>query len=103
MPHCLPGLFNALNGLGAGGRVESQTSSTANAVLYATFAVSAFFAGYLSTVFFLFLETHNANPCSRSLNNKIGSRLTLLLGTSGYVLYIGSYLYEVRDFSKEDN
>jgi len=27
-----------------------------------------------------------------SINNKLGSRLTLLLGTTGYSLYIGSYL-----------
>ncbi|KAH6917687.1 major facilitator superfamily domain-containing protein [Coprinopsis sp. MPI-PUGE-AT-0042] len=67
-----PGLFNALNGLGGGGRVETGTSATANAVLYGAFTVSAFFAG--------------------SINNKLGSRLTLLLGTVGYVLYIGSYL-----------
>lgn len=67
-----PGLFNALNGLGGGGRIETETGATANAVLYAAFAVSAFFAG--------------------SINNKIGSRYTLLLGTAGYVIYIGSYL-----------
>ena len=42
-----PGLFNALNGLGAGGQVDSTTSANANAVVYATFAFSAFFAGYL--------------------------------------------------------
>jgi MFS family permease len=67
-----PGLFNALNGLGAGGQVSSKTSANANSSLYAMFAVSAFFAG--------------------SINNKLGSRLTLLLGSTGYALYIGSYL-----------
>ncbi|KAF6765903.1 MFS general substrate transporter [Ephemerocybe angulata] len=67
-----PGLFNALNGLGAGGQVDSKTGANANSALYSTFAVSAFFAG--------------------SINNKIGSRLTLLIGTAGYSLYIGSYL-----------
>jgi MFS family permease len=67
-----PGLFNALNGLGAGGQVDSTTSANSNAALYATFAFAAFFAG--------------------SINNKLGSRLTLLLGTTGYALYIGSYL-----------
>ncbi|KAL0950518.1 hypothetical protein HGRIS_007327 [Hohenbuehelia grisea] len=67
-----PGLFNALNGLGAGGQVDSATSANANAALYATFAFAAFFAG--------------------SINNKLGSRLTLLLGSTGYALYIGSYL-----------
>ncbi|THG97892.1 hypothetical protein EW026_g4204 [Hermanssonia centrifuga] len=67
-----PGLFNALNGLGAGGQVDSSTSANANSALYATFAVAAFFAG--------------------SINNVLGSKLTLLLGSCGYALYIGSYL-----------
>ncbi|GLB36694.1 putative MFS general substrate transporter [Lyophyllum shimeji] len=67
-----PGLFNSLNGLGAGGQVDATTSANANSALYATFAVSAFFAG--------------------SINNKLGSRVTLMLGTTGYALYIGSYL-----------
>ena len=40
------GLFNALNGLGAGGQVDSQTSANSNSALYATFAISAFFAGW---------------------------------------------------------
>jgi hypothetical protein len=43
-----PGLFNALNGLGAGGQVDNTTSANANAALYATFAVAAFFSGFLS-------------------------------------------------------
>jgi len=67
-----PGLFNALNGLGAGGQVDSTTSANSNATLYATFAFAAFFAG--------------------SINNQLGSRLTLLLGSTGYALYVGSYL-----------
>jgi len=67
-----PGLFNALNGLGGGGRVDETTSANSNAALYATFAFTAFFAG--------------------SINNKLGPRLTLLLGATGYSLNIGSYL-----------
>ncbi|KAF8959869.1 major facilitator superfamily domain-containing protein [Flammula alnicola] len=67
-----PGLFNALNGLGAGGQVDSTTSANANAAHYSTFAAGAFFSG--------------------SVNNKLGSRLTLLLGTTGYSLYIGAFL-----------
>lgn len=67
-----PGLFNALNGLGAGGQVDSTTSANANAALYSTFAAGAFFAG--------------------TVNNKFGPRLTLLVGSLGYGLYIGSYL-----------
>lgn len=67
-----PGLFNALNGLGGGGRVDDTTSANGNAALYSTFAAGAFFSG--------------------SVCNKLGPRLTLLLGTTGYSLYIGSYL-----------
>lgn len=67
-----PGLFNALNGLGAGGQVNPVTSANANSTLYATFAVAAFFAG--------------------SINNVLGPRLTLFLGSFGYAIYIGSYL-----------
>jgi len=66
------GLFNALNGLGAGGQVDSTTSANANSALYATFAVAAFFSG--------------------SISNKLGPRLTLLMGSAGYPLYIGSFL-----------
>ncbi len=51
-----PGLFNALNGLGAGGQVESTTSANANSTLYATFAVAAFFAG--SVYFILCCPPH---------------------------------------------
>jgi len=67
-----PGLFNALTGLGAGGQVDPTTNAKANSTLYATFAVAAFFSG--------------------SINNKLGSRITLLLGSIGYALYIGSFL-----------
>jgi hypothetical protein len=65
-------LFNAINGLGAGGQVDSKTSSNANTALYSTFAVMAFFAG--------------------SVNNVLGSRWTLVIGSFGYSLYIGSFL-----------
>jgi len=72
-----PGLFNALTGLGAGGQVDPTTSARAtsarvNTAFYATFALGAFFSG--------------------TVNNKLGSRLTLLLGSTGYALYIGSFL-----------
>lgn len=40
-----PGLFNALQGLGGGGQLDTETSANANSTLYATFAVAAFFAG----------------------------------------------------------
>lgn len=52
------------------GTEDVQLSDTANAVLYACFAIMGFFAG--------------------SVNNILGPRLTLSLGASGYSLYIGA-------------
>lgn len=45
-----PGLFNALNGLGGGGQEDAQTSANSNVSLYSTFAVTAFFAGFVTSV-----------------------------------------------------
>lgn len=44
---CCPGMFNALNGLGAGGMMASDIAlvNSANSALYACFAVVGFFAG----------------------------------------------------------
>jgi hypothetical protein len=42
-----PGLFNAVNGLGGGGQLDSKTSANSNSALYACFAGVAFFAGYV--------------------------------------------------------
>ncbi|EJD04493.1 MFS general substrate transporter [Fomitiporia mediterranea MF3/22] len=67
-----PGLFNAVTGLGGGGQIDATISANANSAVYATFAAMAFFSG--------------------TVNNKLGPRLTLLLGTLGYSLFIGSYL-----------
>ncbi|KUI55303.1 hypothetical protein VP1G_02715 [Cytospora mali] len=67
---CSVGMFSAVSGLGAGGTQDTQLSDTANAVLYGVFAVAGFFAG--------------------SVNNMLGPRLTLSIGTTGYSLYIGS-------------
>ncbi|KAH7886219.1 MFS general substrate transporter [Phlebopus sp. FC_14] len=67
-----PGMFNALTGLGGGGQVDAESASNANVALYSTFAAFSFFAG--------------------SINNKLGPRLTLFIGTMGYTLYIGSFL-----------
>ncbi|KAI0785941.1 MFS general substrate transporter [Abortiporus biennis] len=67
-----PGLYNALNGLGGGGRVDTTTNDNTNATHYATFAFFAFFAGPVSNV--------------------LGSRITLLLGSFGYALTVAAYL-----------
>lgn len=40
-----PGMFNALTGLGGGGRVNSKDQANANAALYAAFACLGFFSG----------------------------------------------------------
>ncbi|KAH7907552.1 MFS general substrate transporter [Hygrophoropsis aurantiaca] len=67
-----PGMFNALTGLGGGGKVDPTSNSNSNAALYATFAFFAFFSG--------------------SAINVLGPRLALILGTWGYSLYIASFL-----------
>ncbi|KAJ7638519.1 MFS general substrate transporter [Roridomyces roridus] len=67
-----PGLYNSLSGIGGGGQVDTTTAANANVALYSTFSVMAFFAG--------------------SVNNKLGSRLTLQLGSLGYGLYIAGFL-----------
>ncbi|KAL2293472.1 hypothetical protein FJTKL_05372 [Diaporthe vaccinii] len=67
---CSVGMFSAVQGLGAGGTQDTQLSDTANGVLYGCFAIAGFFAG--------------------SVNNMLGPRLTLSIGTTGYALYIGS-------------
>ena len=67
-----PGMFNAVNGLGAGGGVHAQDINNANTAVYATFAGVGFFCG--------------------SIANRIGLRLTLGIGGFGYFLYIASIL-----------
>lgn len=49
------------------------------------------------------MAQHNTNctfvPCTyRSINNVLGSKITLLLGSIGYAIYIGSYLYVLLPF-----
>ncbi|KAI5810151.1 major facilitator superfamily domain-containing protein [Peziza echinospora] len=67
-----PGMFNALNGLGAGGQVESSVTSNALVALYTTFAVFGFVAG--------------------TGLNYFGARPTLAFGGLGYALYSASLL-----------
>src|SRR2546423_450452 len=40
-----PGMFNAVNGLGAGGLVSAHDINKANTALYSTFSVVGFFCG----------------------------------------------------------
>ncbi|KAG5990997.1 hypothetical protein E4U43_004142 [Claviceps pusilla] len=67
---CSVGMFSAISNLGAGGIDDVQLSDVANSVLYGTFFVGGFFGG--------------------SINNMLGPRLTMSLGTTGYALYLGS-------------
>ncbi|KAH8550314.1 major facilitator superfamily domain-containing protein [Umbelopsis sp. PMI_123] len=76
---CCPGMYNALSGLGAGGRIGSDVylTDSSNAALYACFAIVGFFAG--------------------SVNNTLGPRYTLLIGSVGYVLYTASlWVYDTK-------
>ena len=67
-----PGMFNAVNGLGAGGLLDPHDVNRANIGVYATFSIVGFFAG--------------------SIANAIGLRLTLGLGGFGYCIYVASIL-----------
>jgi sugar phosphate permease len=67
-----PGMFNAVNGLGAGGQVDAKPSDNALTALYATFSVVGFFAGTFA--------------------NRLGIRITLSFGGFGYGLYVSSLL-----------
>lgn len=42
---CIPGMFNALNGLGAAGKADATTTDNANTALAVTFAVCSILAG----------------------------------------------------------
>ncbi|KAH8553876.1 major facilitator superfamily domain-containing protein [Umbelopsis sp. PMI_123] len=79
---CSPGMFNSLSGLGAGGRMSSDVAlvDSANAALYACFAIVGFFAG--------------------SIVNTFGPKYTLMVGTLGYILYSASlWVYDVKENS----
>ncbi|CAD6892299.1 unnamed protein product [Tilletia controversa] len=67
-----PGLYNALSGIGGGGQLDNSISEKASIALYSTFATVSFFAG--------------------SIHNKLGTRLTLWIGSLGYALYAASFL-----------
>ncbi|KAL4926211.1 major facilitator superfamily domain-containing protein [Aspergillus undulatus] len=67
-----PGMWDALNNLGAGGAAEPYAVSAANALLYGLFAVVCIAAG--------------------AINNRIGLRYGLAIGAIGYPIY-GAGLY----------
>lgn len=67
-----PGMFNAVNGLGAAGQLSAHDTDNANTALYATFAGVGFFAG--------------------SFANRLGIKTTMSFGGFGYGLYVSSLL-----------
>lgn len=67
-----PGMWDALNNLGAGGAAEPYAVSAANAIVYGLFFIVCIAAG--------------------AINNRIGLRFGLALGAIGYPLY-GAGLY----------
>ncbi|VDB94301.1 unnamed protein product [Peniophora sp. CBMAI 1063] len=64
------GLFLSASNLGAGGTQDITLADISNGVLYGCLALMGFFAG--------------------GVTNLLGPRITMLLGTLGYILYIGS-------------
>ncbi|KAI9506936.1 hypothetical protein GGI25_000036 [Coemansia spiralis] len=68
-----PGMFNALNGLGGAGQLDTRTASDANSALYATFCVFSILGGGIVNVF--------------------GVRYTASISCLAYALYTGTYIY----------
>jgi len=64
------GMFSAVSNLGAGGTQDTALSDVSNGVLYGMFALTGLVSG--------------------GINNLLGPRLTLAIGSLGYSLYIGS-------------
>ncbi|KAF3388435.1 hypothetical protein F1880_003719 [Penicillium rolfsii] len=71
-----PGMFNALGGLGGGGKADAKLADDMNTALYSTFAVVGFFAG--------------------TIVNRLGVRAALSFGGIGYCLYSISLLVSVH-------
>ncbi|ORX93087.1 MFS general substrate transporter [Basidiobolus meristosporus CBS 931.73] len=69
---CCPGMFNVINGMGAGGQMDDNTAKNGNVALYACFAVFGCLGG--------------------GFYNVLGGRLCMLLGGLSYALYSGSLL-----------
>lgn len=71
-----PGMFNALGGMGGGGKTDPTLADNMNTALYSTFAVFGFFGG--------------------TFVNRLGVRLTLAFGGIGYCIYAISLLASVH-------
>src|ERR1044072_5043497 len=66
-------MFNALNGIGGAGQLDTTVAANANVALYTCFSIGGLFAG--------------------AIVNKLGPSTSLALGGSTYALYSGSLLY----------
>ncbi|KAH7131100.1 major facilitator superfamily domain-containing protein [Dactylonectria macrodidyma] len=71
-----PGMFNALGGMGGGGKADATLADNMNTALYSAFAVFGFFGG--------------------TFVNRLGVKLTLAFGGIGYGLYAISLLVSVH-------
>jgi MFS family permease len=71
-----PGMFNALGGLGGGGKTDATLADNMNTALYSAFAVFGIFGG--------------------TFVNKLGVKWTLAFGGTGYCLYAISLLVSVH-------
>lgn len=75
---CLPGIYTALTGLGAGGGhpSSSDVANKTNAILYGLFALVGFFGG--------------------TVVNILRPKVCLMIGSLGYPLYVGGLWYYDR-------
>ncbi|KAJ3498181.1 hypothetical protein NLG97_g1327 [Lecanicillium saksenae] len=75
---CLPGIYTALTGLGAGGGHPSSAdvANKTNAILYGLFSLVGFFGG--------------------TLVNVLRPKICLMIGSLGYPLYVGGLWYYDR-------
>ncbi|TWU71395.1 DUF895 domain membrane protein [Metarhizium rileyi] len=71
-----PGMFNALGGMGGGGKTDATLADNMNTALYSAFAVFGFFGG--------------------TFINKLGVKYTLAFGGVGYCVYAASLLTSVH-------
>ncbi|XP_002982929.2 UNC93-like protein 1 [Selaginella moellendorffii] len=69
---CCPGMFSALTGMGGGGQVDPHAANRALTALYAAFAIFGLLGG--------------------GFNNILGPRITVLVGSVFYALYVASFL-----------
>jgi len=78
-----PGMFNALSGMGGGGKADHTLADQMNTALYSTFAVFGFFGG--------------------TFINKLGVKACLSFGGIGYCIYAASLLASEHAYVKGFN